>query len=125
MLNMQFLVIETVWIAQFSNAKKFSDRSTVSLAIAVKHWEPALAFSGAINLTMTGMIAGSLIYHRKLQKRRQDSDQRLMPYSMVLTIWIESATLSTFAKLLQLALPALHLIPIVVPLCVCSGPNRH
>lgn len=83
----------------------------------IRRWVPGLAFSSGLDILLTGMIAGRLIQCHRRWRRLQAGHSDYLP---VIAIFIESATLSTIAKLLQLAITsnAVAFNLIVIPLCV-------
>jgi hypothetical protein len=85
-----------------------------------------------MELLTTGMIAGRLIHHRRLQRKKANSQTSSSLSAMV--IFIESAALSTFSKAAQLPIQILSIPaevqtipsgvgynPFVIPLTVSSS----
>jgi hypothetical protein len=64
----------------------------------------------------TTMIAGRLGYHH-LWRRKLVSNHS-SPYASLLIICVESAILSTIAKVLHLTIEDLTINPVVIPICV-------
>jgi hypothetical protein len=74
----------------------------------------SLAFSVAFDVLTTGMIAGRLFYYHRRGAKHSSS------YLPLVTIFIESAVLSTISKILQISVtsPVINWNPLVIPLCV-------
>jgi len=86
---------------------------------AAVRWVPALGFSCGMDAIATTMIAGRLGYHH-LWRRKLVSNSP-SPYTSLLIICVESAVLSTLAKILHLTIPNLIFNPIVIPICVLAS----
>jgi len=121
-----------VWLAQnhvdavssngsyfFSSPNGPGGLGNVTLDLALFRWIPALGFSCGLDVLTTGMIAGRLTYHHRNQKKL--TERRTTFYMPIVTIFIESAALSSISKILQLAIPALENNPVVIPLCTISS----
>jgi hypothetical protein len=98
-----------------SDGDRFGD-----LLDAVARWVPALGFSLGLDTLTTGMIAGRLIHHHKMQVL---SDARTSPYLPLVKIFIESGALSLISKIVQLVVPSVGITtnPLVIPLCVSKN----
>jgi hypothetical protein len=114
------LVAGIVWLVQ---SFIYGPTATIT-ALAIDQWVPALGFSLGMDVITTGMIAGRLIYHHRLQRKMTCSQS--VSYLPVLVIFIESAVLSTLSKAIQLILqyqsPVVGFNPIVIPLTVSLSP---
>jgi hypothetical protein len=102
-------------VAPFKSVSVFGPLET-----SIIKWVPAILFSFGMDALVTGMIAGRLIYHHRLQRKVLGNHPT--SYIPVIVIFIESAALSTASKLLQLFIAlyagGVAYNPIVVPLSV-------
>jgi hypothetical protein len=86
-----------------------------NLATTVVDWVPALGFSCGMDWLTTSVIAGRLIFLH----RRQRGIVGRKTYLSLATIMIESALLSSVAKLIQLFVPGVKTYSYaVIPICV-------
>ena len=105
------------WLVQ-AVLHEFNSSGFNNLDNATVRWIPALGFSCGMDAIATIMIAGRLGYHHLW--RRKLVSNRTSPYGSLLIICVESAILSTVAKVLHLTIADLIFNPIVIPICVSS-----
>jgi hypothetical protein len=112
-------------IAIFQAGSLFYIGKQIGNLFIVSHWVPALAFSAGLDTITTGMIAGRLIYHHRMQVKLDCTHAN--PYAPLVVIFIESAALSLISKILQLSIPSIIMIenPLVIPLCVSNENTIH
>jgi len=94
---------------------------------AVFRWLPSVAFSLAMDIILTSMIAGRLIYwHIRSRKQicRSGNESGTSSKFISLTmVFIESAALSTISKILQLSVSSIVIgwNPILIPICTFAS----
>jgi hypothetical protein len=110
-----------IWLVQSSPYFIYGGSNTLQtlqLDDAVARWVPALGFSVGLDTLTTGMIAGRLVYHHRMQKKLGGT--HITPYLPLVVIFIESAALSLISKVIQLSTYSILIArnPLVIPLCV-------
>jgi len=119
------VVIGIAWLIQGRNILfDGSGHISAGLGSALVDWIPALSFSLSMDVITTGMIAGRLAYHYKLQRKATAHAHRTS-YLPVLVIFIESGALSALSKVVQLVMGfyafEARFNPIVIPLCTLAA----
>jgi hypothetical protein len=111
-----WLVQSNLFLFQGETTERLSQQQLLNVVV---RWVPALGFSLGLDTLTTGMIAGRLVYHHRMQKKLGGAHTS-PPYLPLVTIFIESAALSLISKIIQISIPSVAIThnPFIIPLCV-------